>query len=254
VFPFFFALQDDETGAAVSYFMSYNWFRTVGLDITMIFISLIVSGLILDYYNPLEYLRHIFFLLLNRRTAAQHSLYTFMPEPVPLEERITRIIMMAVLCAIVGCFSPVVFMFFSFYVLAFIANEATSNNIFTNLSYINPKIFSRLSVVLQVTYLIFVFTSFGSLLRVFYLVDASKTSLALLFVLVGVFVLLFVVLVVLKHCFFNRHDFLSRQLDRFFFSSLFVLFCFVFFVYIYYFFFFFFLLFFFFFFFFVSIF
>jgi hypothetical protein len=208
---------DDDSSAPTAYFMSYEWFNDVGLDITMIFIMMILSGILVEYFRPVDFFRELFHLRSNMRTAAEHSLFTFMPDKYPLQSRVANVIILGMICAIVGCFAPIVFFFFCFYLLAFMTVESSErfDNEYLRLTYVNPEVFKKLAVAIEFSYLVFIATSFLSLLRIFLEVDATKGSLILLVLLLCLFTLVFIVSCLFDCSFFNKNNVELRLLDRF---------------------------------------
>jgi hypothetical protein len=206
---------NDPSSRIVYHFMSYDWFRTAGLDIAMIFIIRVVIMVILVYFQPLSFIKRLFLLLINTRSVAEHSLFTFMPNELPLIEFITHIVEMVLICSVVGCAEPVVFVMLSFYVLAFIAIESSRNRGYIGLSYINPQVFSKLALVLQISYLLFIFFSFLSLLKIFSEIKVSVGAYIFLMVLLGIFLLIFLVSMLVMYRFYNNYNFRFRQLDRY---------------------------------------
>jgi hypothetical protein len=211
---------NDPNSAPTAYFMSFEWFNVVGMNITMIFIFMILSGIVIEYLKPQSFAQKLLFLRLNLRTVAEHSLKTYMPDKYPLEDRISNIMIMAMVSAIVGCFAPIVFLFFCFYVLVFMSVESSeiSKNEYLSLAYVNPEVFKKLVLVIEFSYLLFIITSFLSLLRAFIGVDSTQGSIILLCVLCGVFILIFFVSLFLETWFFRKNSVELRQLDRFGFS------------------------------------
>jgi hypothetical protein len=205
---------DDPHSEYVYYFMSYEWFRSVGLDILMIFVNKIISGIIMKYFQPIKFLKITFHILLNRRTASEHSLFTLMPDELPVEGRIIDIITMAIICAITGCISPIVFLFFSFYVLVFISIETNSESGYKGLPYLNPELFIKLAQALQFCFFLYVTCGACSIIRVFYELNSSAV---MIWWVVGIYIFvlfLFIVSVTSKHTFFKKNDFYARNRER----------------------------------------
>jgi hypothetical protein len=124
---------------SVYFFMSYEWFNTVALDITMIYISQMIKDILVEYFGTKTFLQQAFWLLLDSRTCSNHSLFTFMPQDYPLVDRMVNILTLVLGCAIAGFFSPIVFLLFSGYVLIFMAIEMDNAFIYKRLRSLNPK-------------------------------------------------------------------------------------------------------------------
>jgi hypothetical protein len=204
----------DPTSEEVYYFMSYEWFTTVALDITMIFVSKMIGDIILQFFEIMPVFRKTFFLLVDSRTASEHSLDTFMPKEYPLDDRLSNIVVLVFGCSVAGFLSPIVFLLFSIYVLVFMAVEMDNAFKYKRVRSLSPDIFSALAIGLHCSYPILIIISFLSMLRIFFEIHASRLSFIVLIVVTILLLLFYTVMLIVHYRFYNKYNEFERANER----------------------------------------
>jgi hypothetical protein len=195
--------------------MSYEWFNNVGLDITFIFITQIVFDIMMDYFNPINFFFKSLHMWRNKRTIAEHVLFTFMPKEYPIEERLKNIISMILACSFAGGFSPIVFLLLSLYIIIFMISEMNNAYTLKRMEYLNVDVFMKLVRLLQLSYFIFLVTSGLSFVRVLTEINSKMYGF---YILGGLFFLLFIIFLIFvcckNHFFFSSYNSDKRFLQQ----------------------------------------